>query len=161
MRRLFGEIAISELPSEIRRLWYTRDDEPETEEFNHLPGWMEPPEPHQRRDLELVATYLLTTLTEREAELLIRRYWYEFTLEECGQQMSVTRERVRQIEMKALRKLRHPGRAWLFTLAVDLPREQLSKWERYWPNQASSKEKFFEWIRESTDKKVGIGVAHV
>ncbi|MGH8783413.1 RNA polymerase sigma factor RpoD [Paraburkholderia sp.] len=57
----------------------------------------------------------LTMLTPREAKILRLRFGIEsgrdHTLEELGQQFEVTRERIRQIEAKALRKLRHPARA--------------------------------------------------
>lgn len=57
---------------------------------------------------------VLDTLTEREREILVQRFGLhdgrERTLEEIGRQMKVTRERVRQIEAKALRKMRHPER---------------------------------------------------
>ena len=57
---------------------------------------------------------VLTTLTERERKVLELRFGlrdgYEHTLEEVGKQYQVTRERIRQIEAKALRKLRHPTR---------------------------------------------------
>ncbi len=58
---------------------------------------------------------LLATLTERERRVLAMRFGLEdgqmYTLEEVGRAFGVTRERVRQIEAKALRKLRHPLRA--------------------------------------------------
>ena len=58
---------------------------------------------------------VLSTLTEREKKVLRLRFWigdgYPRTLEEVGAVFKVTRERVRQIEAKALRKLRHPTRA--------------------------------------------------
>ncbi len=58
---------------------------------------------------------VLMTLTEREEKVLRLRFGigdgYPRTLEEVGQMFNVTRERVRQIEAKALRKLRHPTRA--------------------------------------------------
>jgi RNA polymerase primary sigma factor len=57
---------------------------------------------------------VLTSLTERERRILEMRFGlvdgYERTLEEIGKMYSVTRERIRQIEAKALRKLRHPTR---------------------------------------------------
>jgi RNA polymerase primary sigma factor len=57
----------------------------------------------------------LKTLTEREAKILKMRFGLgdgnEHTLEEVGQQFKVTRERIRQIEAKALRKLKHPSRS--------------------------------------------------
>jgi RNA polymerase primary sigma factor len=58
---------------------------------------------------------LLLTLTKREAEVLELRFGLfdgtSHTLEEVGKKFGVTRERIRQIEAKALRKLRHPSRA--------------------------------------------------
>ena len=57
----------------------------------------------------------LSTLTEREQEVLRQRFGLDDgkpkTLEEVGRQFHVTRERIRQIEAKALRKLRHPSRS--------------------------------------------------
>jgi RNA polymerase primary sigma factor len=57
---------------------------------------------------------VLTSLSERERKILEQRYGlsdgYPHTLEEVGKQYNVTRERIRQIEAKALRKLRHPAR---------------------------------------------------
>jgi RNA polymerase primary sigma factor len=57
---------------------------------------------------------VLATLTPREEKVLRMRFGIgeksEHTLEEVGQDFSVTRERIRQIEAKALRKLRHPTR---------------------------------------------------
>src|SRR5205823_4872328 len=57
---------------------------------------------------------VLETLTERERQVLEQRFGlvdgYSRTLEEVGRQFQVTRERIRQIEAKALRKMRHPTR---------------------------------------------------
>ena len=58
---------------------------------------------------------VLSTLTEREQKVLRLRFGLDDgrprTLEEVGRQFNVTRERIRQIEAKALRKLRHPSRS--------------------------------------------------
>jgi len=58
---------------------------------------------------------VLGSLTEREQKVLRMRFGIgmntDHTLEEVGKQFGVTRERIRQIEAKALRKLRHPSRA--------------------------------------------------
>jgi len=68
---------------------------------------------------------VLAGLTYREREILRLRYGlsdgYAYTLEEVGKIFSVTRERVRQIEAKAVRKLQHPVRARLLSGFVDLP----------------------------------------
>lgn len=57
---------------------------------------------------------VLATLNEREANVLRLRFGFDtdhaYTLEEIGEVLGVTRERVRQIEVKALRKMRHPAR---------------------------------------------------
>ena len=57
---------------------------------------------------------VLSTLTDREAKVLKMRFGLEgknpMTLEEVGREFGVTRERIRQIEAKALRKLKHPSR---------------------------------------------------
>ena len=62
-----------------------------------------------------MTTRVLATLTAREEQILRMRFGIgqksDFTLEEVGQQFSVTRERIRQIEAKALRKLKHPSRS--------------------------------------------------
>jgi len=58
---------------------------------------------------------ILASLTPREAKVLRMRFGIDMntdhTLEEVGKQFDVTRERIRQIEAKALRKLRHPSRS--------------------------------------------------
>ena len=60
-------------------------------------------------------TEVLDTLTEREQKVLRLRFGLDDgrarTLEEVGRRFDVTRERIRQIEAKALRKLRHPSRS--------------------------------------------------
>jgi RNA polymerase primary sigma factor len=65
-------------------------------------------------DLQETTQQVLNTLTPREERIIKMRFGLEdgteHTLEEVGQCFSVTRERIRQIEAKALRKLRHPGR---------------------------------------------------
>ncbi|MDR0328163.1 MAG: sigma-70 family RNA polymerase sigma factor, partial [Planctomycetaceae bacterium] len=58
---------------------------------------------------------VLKTLSYREREIIKLRYGlgdgYSYTLEEVGHIFKVTRERIRQIEAKAVRKLQHPGRS--------------------------------------------------
>ena len=65
--------------------------------------------------LQDATSEVLDTLTSREAKVLRMRFGIEMstdhTLEDVGKQFDVTRERIRQIEAKALRKLRHPSRS--------------------------------------------------
>jgi RNA polymerase primary sigma factor len=73
---------------------------------------------------------VLTTLTERERKILEMRFGlldgYERTLEEIGKMYNVTRERIRQIEAKALRKLRHPTRVRHLQGFLDTPEPEVS-----------------------------------
>src|SRR5262249_3465655 len=66
-------------------------------------------------DLQRAITLTLASVTAREERVLRMRFGIgintDHTLEEVGQQFSVTRERIRQIEAKALRKLKHPSRS--------------------------------------------------
>ena len=74
-----------------------------------------PEEAVMQLNLRETTTKILSTLTPREERVLRMRFGIgmssDHTLEEVGQQFSVTRERIRQIEAKALRKLKHPIRS--------------------------------------------------
>jgi RNA polymerase primary sigma factor len=91
------------------------------EEDSHLGDFIEdklipsPPDTVIHINLREQIEEALKSLTEREARVLKMRFGLgdgnEHTLEEVGQQFKVTRERIRQIEAKALRKLKHPSRS--------------------------------------------------
>lgn len=90
------------------------------EEDSHLGDFIEdntaasPAEKAEAKMLREQLLQVLDTLTPRENEVLLMRYGLRDgrpkTLEEVGKEFNVTRERIRQIEAKALRKLRHPNR---------------------------------------------------
>jgi RNA polymerase primary sigma factor len=65
----------------------------------------------------------LASLTPREERIVRMRFGLgmnsDHTLEEVGQQFSVTRERIRQIEAKAIRKLKHPSRSRMLRTFLD------------------------------------------
>ena len=91
------------------------------EEDSHLGDFIEdknavlPVEAAIQANLRETTTRVLASLTPREERVLRMRFGIgmntDHTLEEVGQQFSVTRERIRQIEAKALRKLKHPSRS--------------------------------------------------
>jgi RNA polymerase primary sigma factor len=91
------------------------------EEESHLGDFIEdkailsPQEAVINLNLMETAQKVLGSLTPREEKVLRMRFGigekYDHTLEEVGQDFDVTRERIRQIEAKAIRKLRHPSRA--------------------------------------------------
>ena len=79
--------------------------------------------PSSRTCARLPRTRVLAFLTPREERVLRMRFGIgmntDHTLEEVGQQFSVTRERIRQIEAKALRKLKHPSRSRMLRSFLD------------------------------------------
>ena len=91
------------------------------EEDSHLGDFIEdrnviqPLDAAIQTNLRATCTAVLSSLTPREERVLRMRFGIgmntDHTLEEVGQQFSVTRERIRQIEAKALRKLKHPSRS--------------------------------------------------
>ena len=99
------------------------------EEDSHLGDFIEDedaPAPDEAASYILLKEQLeevLETLTPREAKVLRMRFGIDMntdhTLEEVGKQFDVTRERIRQIEAKALRKLRHPSRSEVLRSFLD------------------------------------------
>jgi len=90
------------------------EDDSHLGDFISDPG----PTPYDQTSRQLLKEHMeevLATLSDREKKVLILRFGLEDgrprTLEEVGAQFGVTRERIRQIEAKALRKLRHPSRS--------------------------------------------------
>ena len=91
------------------------DDDSHLGDFIEDASTVAPVDAAVNASLRDVCKDVLDTLTPREAKVLRMRFGIEMntdhTLEEVGKQFDVTRERIRQIEAKALRKLRHPSRS--------------------------------------------------
>jgi len=91
------------------------DDDSHLGDFIEDQATLAPVEAAVYTSLQEATKEVLDTLTPREAKVLRMRFGIEMntdhTLEEVGKQFDVTRERIRQIEAKALRKLRHPSRS--------------------------------------------------
>jgi RNA polymerase sigma factor (sigma-70 family) len=113
----YGTLAGADWP--LRKAYYY-EGYPKDTDLPELPVWE--PEPvevdlddmvFKRELVALVAKVFDELLTPREAKVVCMRFGMgceEMTLEEVGYQFNVTRERIRQIEAKALRKLKHPVR---------------------------------------------------
>lgn len=119
---------------------------------------------------------LLETLTPREARVLKLRYGIEDgierTLDEVGCEFKVTSERIRQIEAKALRKLRHPSRSKLlrrYTFEIGITRYELEqrqyKLQYFWHRLNEHANKAFYKIapkyRDESDGKIDYRKAHL
>ncbi|MBK1681319.1 RNA polymerase sigma factor RpoD [Rhodocyclus tenuis] len=91
------------------------DDDSHLGDFMEDQATLAPADAALYSSLRFITKDVLDTLTPREAKVLRMRFGIEMntdhTLEEVGKQFDVTRERIRQIEAKALRKLRHPSRS--------------------------------------------------
>jgi RNA polymerase primary sigma factor len=91
------------------------DDDSHLGDFIEDTNTLQPHEAALQDSMRDVVKEVLDSLTPREAKVLRMRFGVEMatdhTLEEVGKQFDVTRERIRQIEAKALRKLRHPSRS--------------------------------------------------
>lgn len=121
MRRITSEGPMRDFPLEVGTLWRSRNDEPEQEVFDRLPEWMRPQNEDRDTliDLERLVPAILEGLGPKAQKVLWYRFWGDYTLEETSKVLDVTRERIRQIEVKALRKLKHPSRSELLHPFVD------------------------------------------
>ncbi|MEJ2084690.1 MAG: RNA polymerase sigma factor RpoD, partial [Acidobacteriota bacterium] len=101
-----------------------KEDDAYLEDFVEDKDTLSPSEMVLTNDLRERTAEVLTTLTQREEQIVRMRFGVgqdsEHTLEEVGQAFNVTRERIRQIESKALRKLRHPSRSEVLKPLLDV-----------------------------------------
>jgi hypothetical protein len=133
----------------IKSIWYSKDDELETEVFDAMPSWMSPidEECHvEARDNKIIIEALQTRLTEKELKVIYYRFFDNYTLNEVADLYDVTKERIRQIEAKALRKMR-----WgIYKIAaVCLWQENLKGW-----NEVLTEEERILIIGEENYKKL-------
>ncbi len=100
------------------------DEDSHLGDFIEDSRYMTPMQSAMVAGLQETTRQVLAGLTEREAKVLRMRFGIDMntdhTLEEVGRQFDVTRERIRQIEAKALRKLRHPSRSEQFRSFLDM-----------------------------------------
>lgn len=90
----------------VKTLWYQRDLEPELLSDEPIPEPSDELDPLRERDAKVLVSTLLERCTPQEARVLTMRYMEDMTLQEIGQVLGVTRERIRQVERKALLRLK-------------------------------------------------------
>lgn len=138
MKRI-ADKPLAEYHPQVGVLWRSREEEPEPEEFISLPEWMDQQKTdvHDLMDIKRLIDESLELLTNREILVIKMRFWEDMSLEEIAEKLRVTRERVRQIEGKALRRLRARS-----------VRERLvpyTEWIEWWNWRTKQSEKKDQW----------------
>jgi RNA polymerase primary sigma factor len=112
MNRISPEGRLEDYHPDVGKIWRSRHQELEKQEFEHLPPWMnrEPEDIETRIDLKKIFPKIFETLGPQEIVVLQFRFWCDMTLEDCGRALNVTKERIRQIEKLAIRKIKSPRR---------------------------------------------------
>ena len=105
------------------------------EQQSYLPDFSE----FEQAQTKALVSKAVSTLTQREQEVIQMRFTDELTYEECGKRFGVTPGRARQIEAKALRKMRHPTRVGMFADAVDCVSEK---------TRSDAKKATAKWLEE-------------
>jgi hypothetical protein len=127
----------------------------------HLYGLIYEPGNTDELEVSGIVSKTLDTLTDREKEVIKRRFLSDETLQTIATAMGVGRERVRQVEAVALRKLRHPDRIRNLTeIAYSLgvitnnddekERKRKMEKEKKYKELEEKRLDFNEWIKEST-----------
>jgi hypothetical protein len=102
----YGKLMTAQLPSEVKRIWYSRDEElPELPRHRWSFELQSDMEQVEQRELvvKLLEAFCFTDREDLVVQMLVMD---GATLEEAGQELGVTKERIRQIYMKAMRKAR-------------------------------------------------------
>jgi DNA-binding CsgD family transcriptional regulator len=115
-----------------------------------------------------IAVYLpgvhaaLSTLNEREADILRKRFSYKMTLQEVATAYNLTRERIRQIEAKAIRKLRHPSRSDMFkAVPITKIKAERTEYHKLQGEYERLKKAFEEATRETANPEIISSMAKV
>ena len=103
----------------------------------------------ETRELYRLVEKAVSELTEKEQKVMNHRFFDEETLKEIGKRLGVSSERIRQIEAKALRKIRHRMRKWLKT-----KEEREEENQELYQKQQKQDQEMAEWrARQSSDPK--------
>ena len=127
----YGKLMTASLPSEVKRIWYSRDEElPELP--RHRWSWELQDDLEQVEQRELLEKILeAADLDERYSLVLQRLVLEDCTLEDVGQELGLSRERVRQMEARVLRRLRQVQQQFTGVSRYDLIRAEVMTWRRW------------------------------
>jgi len=156
-RQINKEGRLQDYHHEVGAIWRSRNKELEQEVFDHLPPWMEPEEPDRDRqiDLERLMPKALETLTKREQMVMMCRFLSDLTLDEVADRFYVTRERIRQIEKHAIRRLLHPSRSADLRTLLDVYLVRTRKQEEEQKaNRKANMEFLDQWYEDQLLKKL-------
>lgn len=136
----YGKLQTASLPSEVKRIWYSRDDElPELPRHRWSFELQSDMEQVEQRELvvKLLEAFCFTDREDLVVQMLVMD---GATLEEAGQELGVTKERIRQIYMKAMRKARTRQKSVTGAQLWHMDCE-VTTWRRYsWEQQQNRRE---------------------
>lgn len=124
----YGKLMTASLPSEVKQIWYSRDEElPELPQ--HRWSWELQDDMEQVEQRELAIKILESVaLNDRHQLVLLRRIFEDATLDDIAEELGVTKERVRQMELKVLRHLRKVQNRFTGINPWDLTRAEVTTW---------------------------------
>jgi len=124
----YGKLMTASLPSEVKKIWFSRDEElPELPQ--HRWSWELQDDMEQVEQRELAIKILESVaLNDRHQLVLLRRIFEDATLDDIAEELGVTKERVRQMELKVLRHLRKVQNKFTGINPWDLTRAEVTTW---------------------------------
>lgn len=90
----------------VKQIWHTRYEEPAAISDGELVQDVCDSDADSRRDAKVLAGLAISSMRSREQAVIALRYYHDMTLREVAECLSITQERVRQIELKAFRRAR-------------------------------------------------------
>ena len=96
-------------------------------------------------ELPVALEYVLLSLTERAHIVIRKRFQEKKTLSKAGEELDLSRERIRQIENKVIRRLRHPHCAWflIYGITGEVARREKNTFEKGYSEGSSNAKKYF------------------